>query len=257
MSWFENTHVDDAPPRPKRQVLGDDLGERRRVPRRESRSKLNACPRPSGRANATRRWAATQASATAIRGGSYSSNRARQVRVDLVDLVAALERVLSVREPGLIRSCVGRSAPPDRRVLDEQVGHVDPEAVDATVRPEPQRREEVLPDLVNAPVEVRLLRGEEVEVPVAVADRLPRGAAEERPPVGRRLRPVGTVAAPDHVAVPCGGSGRRRQRLRNQACRFDVWFGTMSTMSLIPAPWRAATSSSKSSSVPSSGATAR
>ncbi len=45
-----------------------------------SRSKLKAWPSPSGRANATRRCAATHASATAIRGGSYSSNSARQAR---------------------------------------------------------------------------------------------------------------------------------------------------------------------------------
>ena len=44
---------------------------------------------------------------------------------------------------------------------------------------------------------------------------------------------------------------------RNQACRFEVWFGTMSMMTLIPHPCSPAVISSKSASVPSRGSTSR
>jgi hypothetical protein len=44
---------------------------------------------------------------------------------------------------------------------------------------------------------------------------------------------------------------------RNHACRFDEWFGTMSTMSRMPAACSAAIITSKSARVPSFGSTSR
>ena len=51
--------------------------------------------------------------------------------------------------------------------LEERLGDVDPEAVDAAVEPEPEDLLERLRHGVDAPVEVGLLGGEEVEVPLA------------------------------------------------------------------------------------------
>ena len=200
----------------QRQVLLDDLGERRRVPRGEEQVEVEGLAqtlRPGERHPTVRGHP---------RLGDRHPRRVVLVEqrapgaVDLVHLVASLERVLPVGEARLdplLGRQVGGHPGDHRGVLHQQVGHVDPEPVHAPVGPEPQRGEEVLPDLVQRPVEVRLLGGEQVEVPVAVADRLPGGAAEERAPVGRRLGAVGPVAAPDHVAGPRRRPWRRRQRL--------------------------------------------
>ena len=55
--------------------------------------------------------------------------------------------------------------------LDHAVGHVDAEAVDAQVQPEPQDRAELVADRRVVPVEVGLLGGEQVQVPLAVRAR--------------------------------------------------------------------------------------
>jgi len=42
---------------------------------------------------------------------------------------------------------------------------------------------------------------------------------------------------------------------RNQGCWSELWFGTQSTVTLIPRAWASASSRSKSASVPNSGST--
>ena len=70
----------------------------------------------------------------------------------------------------------------ERRVLHEPVGDVDPEAVHAPVEPEAEDLLEVAPHLRVVPVEVGLLRREQVEVVLAALGvERPGGAA----PVGR------------------------------------------------------------------------
>ena len=54
-------------------------------------------------------------------------------------------------------------------MLGAAVGDVDAEAVDATVEPAPQDGDELVADLGVDPVEVRLLRRKEVEVPLVAA----------------------------------------------------------------------------------------
>ena len=98
------------------------------------------------------------------------------------------------------------------QLLGQAVSDVDPEPVDATVCPEPQRGQEVLADRSIVPVEVGLFLGEEVQVPLAVAHRLPGGAAEERLPVGRRHLAVLAEAVAEDVTVPLGRPGRSRER---------------------------------------------
>ena len=99
-------------------------------------------------------------------------------------------------------------------LLDEAVGDVDPEAVDAPVEPEPQDGLELRPDLRVVPVEVGLLGVEQVQVPLAgravgLGDAGPGRAAEDRVPVVGRQLAVLALALPEQVAVPLGGAGTR------------------------------------------------
>jgi hypothetical protein len=84
--------------------------------------------------------------------------------------------------------------------LDEPVGDIDPEAVDAAVEPELEDRVELGPHLFVLPVEVGLGGVEQVEVPLAVVDPLPRRTSEDGQPVVRWLAPVGAAAVAEHVA---------------------------------------------------------
>ena len=71
-------------------------------------------------------------------------------------------------------------------VLGETVSDIDTETVGAAVKPETQDRTELLANLGVGPVEVRLTRVEQVEVPLAVIDLCPGRTTEDRFPVVRR-----------------------------------------------------------------------
>ena len=71
----------------------------------------------------------------------------------------------------------------------------------------------LVPDVAVRPVEVRLLRREQMEVPLAVVDARPRRPAEDRLPVVRRQLAVGSRAGPEPETLALGRAGRRRERL--------------------------------------------
>ncbi len=103
-------------------------------------------------------------------------------------------------------------------VLGQPVGHVDPEAVRATVQPEPQHRLEFGAYLLVGPVQVGLLGGEQVQVPLAAGPvgfgyPGPGRAAEVALPVVRWLGTVRAAAVPEQVARPLRAArlgGQRR-----------------------------------------------
>ena len=124
-----------------------------------------------------------------------------------------------------------------RQVLGERVRHVDADAVDAAIEPEPQDVEELGAHLGVVPVEVRLLGREQVQVPLAVGHPLPRRAAEDRQPVRGRLVAVRHRApAGTRTGARSGLPGPAASAARNHACSLDVWFGTMSTSTRRPSP---------------------
>ena len=147
------------------------------------------------------------------------------VLVDLVDAVLVPERVPRRVRPvevgRLVVPGVEQSQRPgpvrQRRVLDQSVRHVDPEAGHATVQPEPQNVEELGADLGVRPVEVGLLDVEQVQVPLA---RLPVGLdhagpadpAEHRRPVVGGLFPVRALAVAEDVARALRRARGCRQR---------------------------------------------
>jgi hypothetical protein len=95
-----------------------------------------------------------------------------------------------------------------RGVLEQQRRRVDPDAVHPAVEPEPQDGFELLAHLGVVPVEVGLLRGEQMQVPVTrravrVGGPGPRRAAELATPLGRHLGTVRALAGtkPEVVAL--------------------------------------------------------
>ena len=115
---------------------------------------------------------------------------------------------------GLLRPLVGGGLPVGQAGrLDQRVGDVDPEPVDPAVQPEPQRLLEIGDDLGILPVQVRLLGGEDVQIPlpgtaVGLGDPGPGAPAEDGRPV-RRRRAAGSV-----------GRGRPRPgRRHRRGCR--------------------------------------
>ena len=142
-----------------------------------------------------------------------------------------------------------------RRVLGEQRGGVDADAVDAPVEPEPQDVLELLADLRVVPVEVGLLGGEQVQVPLARRRRpgsrrgrrrwtASRSAAARRP----RRGPGGTRTGPARRAGPA------RQRLLEPGVLVGACgSGTMSMMIRMPSACASAISCSASARVPKTG----
>ncbi len=100
------------------------------------------------------------------------------------------------------------------RVLHEQGGRIDPHARHAPVEPEAQHVLVLGPHLGVRPVEIRLLRREEMEVPLAelaVRPR-PRRAAEDRLPAVRRQVAAGPRAGPKPESRPLRRAGGRGER---------------------------------------------
>ena len=91
-------------------------------------------------------------------------------------------------------------------VLDQRVGYVDAIAVNTAVRPETHGLDEVVANLLVIPVEVRLLLGEQVHVPLArgaiwLGDAGPSGRAEVADQLGWANLTVLTLAVAEDVAV--------------------------------------------------------
>src|SRR6185312_7241540 len=103
------------------------------------------------------------------------------------------------------------------RVLDQDRGRVDPDAVGAAVEPEPEDVEVLLAHRGVLPVQVRLLRGEQVQVPLAggavgLHGPAPGRTAEVRDPVVRRLVPAGAAAGPEPEPGPLVRAGPGGER---------------------------------------------
>ena len=76
---------------------------------------------------------------------------------------------------------------PERIHFRDHVEHVEPESVDALLKPETQHVRHLFPDLRVLPVEVRLFRSKEVQVVfIGAFDPLPCRTGERGCPVGRR-----------------------------------------------------------------------
>ena len=107
--------------------------------------------------------------------------------------------------------------------FDEAVRDVDPEAVRAAIEPEPQDRLELGSDLRLRPVEIGLLRREQVQVPLAGPSvRLdhsgPGRATEDARPIGRGQIADTTAPVAEHVeialaAARAGGQRRLEPRM--------------------------------------------
>jgi hypothetical protein len=92
------------------------------------------------------------------------------------------------------------------------VGDVDAEPVDAAVEPEPHDAVELGRHLGVVPVQVGLLGGEDVQIPLPVRNLLPGRAAEHRGPVVRRQLTLGAAAVPEDEPLPLRAAGPRGQR---------------------------------------------
>src|SRR5450755_5078363 len=136
--------------------------------------------------------------------------------VDVMDLVTIpmgmVDRVRGERRPhdrADIREAVG---------LDETVGHVDAEAVDPSLEPEVHRFLKLCPHTVVVPVEVWLLRREQVQVPlprasVSLGDPGPCRTAEPAHPVIGALVTAWATSVPEDKAASLGRPGAGSQRL--------------------------------------------
>lgn len=112
----------------------------------------------------------------------------------------------------LVRAEVGQALR-----LHQAVGHVDAEAVDPDVQPEAEDRAELVAHRRVFPVEVGLLRREEVQVPlprraVRFGDPRPGRAAEDGLPVVGREFAVLALAGTEVVALPRRRAGALPQR---------------------------------------------
>ncbi len=99
-----------------------------------------------------------------------------------------------------------------RRVLRDEGRRVDAYARDAALEPEAQDVLVLLADVGVVPVEVGLLRREEVEVPLTVLDPGPGVARELRGPVIGRQLTVLAAPRPEVEALPLRAAGARVER---------------------------------------------
>ena len=111
--------------------------------------------------------------------------------------------------PSASRCAADASEVGQGRVLHQAVGDVDAKAVHAAREPELEDRVELGAHGLVRPVQIRLRRIEQMQVPLAVLDLLPGRAAEDRRPVVRwRRAAVASVAeheAGARVASRAGG----------------------------------------------------
>ncbi|BFO20536.1 hypothetical protein SHKM778_69240 [Streptomyces sp. KM77-8] len=200
---------------------------------------------------------ADQEAFAAVAGGVLLAHRApvpphvvhlRLVPGERVDRVAGAGIGLRVRGVGQLR------------VLVEAGGDVDAEAVDAPVQPEAEDAVELGGDLGLAPVPVRLLGREHMQIPLAgpavrLGDTGPGGSAEHGVPVVGRFGAVGAAALGE---VEAGALGAARGRVEGGAepgCSLEQWLGTMSSSTRTPSRRAVATSRSNSARSPKTGST--
>ncbi|SHN32830.1 hypothetical protein SAMN05216499_13838 [Actinacidiphila paucisporea] len=112
-----------------------------------------------------------------------------------------------------MNTCVGKAG-----CFDQAVGDVDTESVDAEVEPEAQDGAEFVVDGGVVPIEVGLLRGEQVQIPLAggsvgVGGAGPGRAAEDGFPVVGRLLAGRSLAGAEVEAGAGGGAGAVAQCL--------------------------------------------
>src|SRR5579884_4212459 len=148
---------------------------------------------------------------------------------------------------GSIGGRVGRIIP-EVRVLQNPLGHVDPEAVDASLQPEPEDVEHRVLNQGIPPVEIRLFFKKAMEVVLAgVLVQLPGRAARDSQPIVGRAAVWGWIT-PD-VPFTALITPRRTGFLKPWMFLGSM-VGTKSTMICKSRAWASATSRSKSSSVP-------
>ena len=160
-----------------------------------------------------------------------------------------------VRRPARAKIWIGRIVA-EFRILDQMPECIDAEAIDTLLKPETHRIVDRLTYCRVAPVQIRLLSQEGVIIILPCAGVVfPRAAAE--------IRDIQLFGA-----VPSARGSRQRYQSRfglsrelrlsmNHGCWSDVWFGTRSRITFRLLAWAAATSVSKSSSVPNIGSTSR
>ena len=136
-------------------------------------------------------------------------------------------------------------------VLDQLAHRVDAEAVDAALEPEAQHVEHRLSHRRVAPVQVGLL----AQVGVVVVLARAASNVQAGPP-----NTLSQLFGGPSVGARCtsrDSASRDERDSRTTDARSEVWLGTKSRISFMPRACAAATSASKSSSVPKSGSIAQ
>ena len=192
------------------------------------------------------------------RSPGYSSRMRAPVAVDLVHAVLVEERhdivaAAAVRAGRRRGRRVGQA-----RGLDQAVGDVDAEAVDAHVQPEAQERAELVAHGRVVPVEVGLLGREEVQVPLArgavgSVTRVQAGPPKMDSQSLGGSSPSAPLPGRKMVARRAGRAGALGERRWNHSCWSEEWLGTRSTMIRRPRPCASRISASASAGCRTSG----